>query len=93
MEAGRRIYDFLSCSFRYNQASRAKEINANIEKDGLQPAERKGELQMLKIVENELSPETFREIFEAVGWEPPSLRQIETALSNSWGTDGRSVLN
>ena len=41
---------------------------------------------MLRIVENELSAETFREIFLAVGWEPPSLQQIEIALSNSWRT-------
>lgn len=41
---------------------------------------------MLRIEENTLSAETFKVLFSAVGWEPPSLCQIECALANSLRT-------
>jgi len=41
---------------------------------------------MLRIEENALQPETCRKLFLSVGWEPPSLRQIELALHNSLRT-------
>lgn len=41
---------------------------------------------MLKIEENTLSAAIFKELFLSVGWEPPSLQQIEIALSNSLRT-------
>lgn len=40
----------------------------------------------MKIEENTLSAAAFCELFLSVGWEPPSLQQIECALSNSLRT-------
>lgn len=41
---------------------------------------------MLRIEENVLSAETFRNLYLSVGWESPSLEQIKIALSNSLRT-------
>lgn len=40
----------------------------------------------VRVEENILSPEMFRELFHAVGWEPPSLHQIKCALAGSLRT-------
>lgn len=41
---------------------------------------------MVRIEENALSAVTFRDLFLSVGWEAPSLAQIEIVLSNSLRT-------
>jgi GNAT superfamily N-acetyltransferase len=41
---------------------------------------------MVRIEENALSAVAFRDLFLSVGWEAPSLEQIEIALSNSLRT-------
>lgn len=41
---------------------------------------------MMRIEENMLTPEIFRELFLAVGWEPPGREQVERALESSLRT-------
>ena len=41
---------------------------------------------MMRIEENMLTPEIFRDLFLAVGWEPPGREQVERALESSLRT-------
>ena len=40
----------------------------------------------LKIEINILIPELFLELYQSVGWEPPCLEQVKTALQNTMAT-------
>ena len=35
---------------------------------------------------NTLSPEVFLRLYSSVGWEPPGIEQVETALRNTVAT-------
>ncbi|MBE5947689.1 MAG: GNAT family N-acetyltransferase [Lachnospiraceae bacterium] len=40
----------------------------------------------LKTEINTLTPELFLELYQSVGWEPPCLEQVKTALQNTMAT-------
>lgn len=40
----------------------------------------------MNVETNTLTPETFLSLYRAVGWEPPCLLQVETALRNTLAT-------
>lgn len=40
----------------------------------------------LKTEINTLTPEMFLELYQSVGWEPPCLEQVKTALQNTMAT-------
>lgn len=40
----------------------------------------------MEIQINTLTPELFLELYQSVGWEPPCLGQVETALKNTLAT-------
>ena len=37
----------------------------------------------MKVIQNTLTPELFLKIYTSVGWEPPCMEQVKTALANT----------
>ena len=40
----------------------------------------------MKVMQNKLTPELFLELYTSVGWEPPCISQIKTALEHTVAT-------
>ena len=40
----------------------------------------------MEIQINTLTPELFLDLYKSVGWEPPCMEQVRTALKNTWAT-------
>ena len=40
----------------------------------------------MEIITNTLTPELFLDLYKSVGWEPPCIEQVRTALENSLAT-------
>ena len=37
----------------------------------------------MKVIKNALTPELFLKIYTSIGWEPPCMEQVKTALANT----------
>lgn len=40
----------------------------------------------MKVIKNTLTPELFLKIYTSIGWEPPGIEQIRTALEHTFAT-------
>ena len=40
----------------------------------------------MEIMINRLTPESFLDLYKSVGWEPPCIEQVRTALKNTIAT-------